>query len=156
MHAARVVRALSDFDRSWRIRELVEVSGASTGATYRVIDYLEREGLAERDSSRAVRATDWPQLLRSWSDDYGSVKNSRTSRWIVPRGLPGLLSLIAAQQTAGSFDTAGRCALTGSLAAAERAPYAPATLAMVYVTNAEFAARLAGAEREQVEDPWMT
>lgn len=142
--AARVVRTLVDFDRSWRMRELVETSGASTGAAYRVVEYLEREGWVERNSARAVRALDWPKLLRAWSADYGFARDSRTTRWIAPRGLPGLLSRMAAQRTSESSDTVGPYALTGTLAATEWAPYAPATLAMVYVTNAATAARTWG------------
>ena len=142
--AARVVRTLVDFDRSWRMRELVETSGASTGAAYRVVEYLEREGWVERNSAREVRALDWPKLLRAWSADYGFARDSRTTRWIAPRGLPGLLSRMAAQRTSESSDTVGPYALTGTLAATEWAPYAPATLAMVYVTNAETAARTWG------------
>src|SRR5690625_1678633 len=39
--AARIVRALTDFNRVWSMRELVAEAGTSTGAAYRVIDYLE-------------------------------------------------------------------------------------------------------------------
>ena len=46
--AARVVRALVDFSSPPTIPELIERSGASTGATYRVVDFLEQEGLVER------------------------------------------------------------------------------------------------------------
>ena len=136
--AARVVRALADYDRSWRMRELIEVSGASSGATYRVVEYLERAGLAERDDDGRVRVASWPQLLKAWSTDYGLVTSSRTTRWIAARGIPGLLNRIAQQRPAGEY------AVTGTLAAAEWAPYAPASLAMVYVTDAEAAARAWG------------
>lgn len=42
--AARVVRALVDFTSRVTVPELVRRSGASTGATYRVVEFLEREG----------------------------------------------------------------------------------------------------------------
>ncbi len=136
--AARVVRALADYDRNWGMRKLIEVSGASSGATYRVVEYLEREGLADRDSNGLVRVADWHQLLKSWSSDYGLVRNSRTTRWVASRGMSGLLSRMAQQCPAGKY------AVTGTLAAAEWSGYAPATLAMVYVTNADSVARAWG------------
>lgn len=136
--AARVVRALADFDRKWRMRELANVSGASTGATYRVIEYLEREGLVERDESGVARVTDWRRLLRTWSADYGLVKNSRITRWIATRGIPGLLDRVARSQSEVRY------ALTGTLAAMEWAEYAPATLVMAYVTDAQRAAEAWG------------
>jgi hypothetical protein len=136
--AARVVRAISDFSGPWAIRELVEVSKASTGATYRVIDFLEREGMATRNKDGRVLVSDWVQVLRRWSQDYGFVRSNRVTRWIAPRGLEDLLKRI------GSSDQPTRYAITGTLAAAEWAAYAPARLAMIYVEDAELAAELWG------------
>jgi len=133
--AARVVRALADFDRSWRMRDLVAVAGTSTGAAYRVVAYLERAGLALRDEDGTVRVKDWGQLLRSWSSDYSLMESSRVTRWIAPRGIPGLLSRMAQDRPEGKY------ALSGTLAAAHWAEYAPATLAIIYTTDAEAAAR---------------
>lgn len=132
--AARVVRALADFDRSWRMRDLVAVAGTSTGAAYRVVAYLEREGLALRDEDGTVRVKDWGQLLRSWSSDYSLMESSRVTRWIAPRGIPGLLSRVAQDRPEGTY------ALSGTLAAAHWAEYAPATLAIVYAADPEAAA----------------
>lgn len=133
--AARVVRALADFDRTWRMRDLMAVAGTSSGATYRVVEYLEREGLALRDNAGMVHVTDWRQILRSWSSDHSFAKNSRVTRWIAPRGITGLLSRMVQGSDGGQY------ALSGTLAAAEWAAYAPATLAMVYASDAEAAAR---------------
>ncbi|MBG0813403.1 hypothetical protein HS045_04100 [Planomonospora sp. ID82291] len=132
--AAKVVRALLDHSRSWKIRELISVSGTSTGATYRVVDFLEREELATRDSSGMVTVTDWVKLLRRWSGDYGFVRNNRITRWIAPRGLPNLVKRIA--------DSSALYAMTGTLAAAEWAAHAPARSAMVYTADADRTARL--------------
>jgi replicative DNA helicase len=41
--------------------KLVDVSKASTGATYRVVDFLEREGMATRDADGRVSVPDWTQ-----------------------------------------------------------------------------------------------
>ena len=132
--AARIVRAVTDFAGPWAIREIIEVAKVSTGATYRVVDYLEREGLANRDESGLVNVPDWARLLRQWSDDYGFVRNSRTTRWIAPRGVPDLMERIASASSPSQY------AVTGTLAAAQWAAYAPARLAMIYVENAAEAA----------------
>ena len=47
----RSCAAIADFTGTWTIRELVDVSKASTGATYRVVEFLEREGMASRDAT---------------------------------------------------------------------------------------------------------
>jgi hypothetical protein len=136
--AAKVVRALADFVGPWKIRALVEVSQTSTGSTYRVVDFLEREGMAMRDANGQVMVPDWAQVLRRWSKDYGFVSNNRITRWIAPRGLPDLMERI------GSTDQPSRYAVSGTHAAAEWAAYAPARLAMIYVADAEEAAALWG------------
>jgi len=141
--AARVVRALTDFAKVWTMRELAEESGASTGATYRVVDYLEREGHVRRDSARMVHVLDWVKLLRAWSADYSLTGTNRTTRWLAPRGIPHLLERIA-ELSGKQRDLGFRYAVTGTIAAAEWAPYAPASMAMTYVTNTEEAARAWG------------
>lgn len=127
--AARIVRALADFARSWSVRELVSVAEVSTGAGYRVVDFLEREGLATRDDAGKVSVSDWARMLRRWSDDYGFVRSNHVSRWIAPRGLPWLMRQAAK-------DTETTYAFTGTLAAAEWAEYAPARSAMIYTPDA--------------------
>jgi hypothetical protein len=132
--AGKIVRALADFAGPWRMRALVEVARVSTGAAYRVVDFLEREGLVVRDESNEIVVPDWTPLLRRWSDDYGFVRNSSITRWIAPRGLPDLVRRVA--QT----NLATRYVFTGTLAAAEWAAYAPARSAMVYVEDGPYAA----------------
>lgn len=136
--AAKVVRALADFAGPWKIRALVEVSQTSTGSTYRVVDFLEREGMAIRDANGQVVVPDWSEVLRRWSQDYGFVSNNRIARCIAPRGLPDLMDRI------GSTDHPCRYAVSGTYAAAEWAAYAPARLAMIYVADAEQSAAVWG------------
>lgn len=133
--AARIVRAIADFAGKWKIRDLIDQSGASTGATYRVVEFLEREGMATRDDDGLVDVPDWAQILRRWSDDYGFVRTNQMTRWIAPRGLPGLLEQIA------STEEGPRYAVTGTIAAAEWAAYAPARLAMIYAVDPPAAAQ---------------
>lgn len=112
------------------MRQLADVSGASTGATYRVIDYLEQEGLAERSEGGRVTVADWKQILRRWSGAYGFVRTNRITQWIAPRGLPDLTKQIRTASKSVSY------AVTGSQAAAEWTAYAPARAAMIYVADA--------------------
>lgn len=132
--AARIVRTIADFTGTWKMRELAEVSKASTGATYRVIEFLEREGMASRDDDGRVSVPDWAQVLRRWSDDYGFVRTNQVTRWIAPRGLPALLDRLA------STGESTRYAISGTIAAAEWAAYAPARLAMIYTDEPQKAA----------------
>ncbi len=57
--AARVVRALIDFAAPVTVPELVRRSGASTGATYRVVEFLEREGMIERAPRGPNTGVEW-------------------------------------------------------------------------------------------------
>ena len=128
--AAKVVRAIADFSGEWSIRDLVDLAQVSTGAGYRVVDFLEREGLAARTDRGVVIIPRWDKALRRWSEDYGFVRNSRVTRWIAPRGL-GDLMVRAAKTDPSAY------AVTGTLAAAEWAAYAPARSAMIYTKNAD-------------------
>ena len=134
--AARVTRALLDFDREWRVRELITTSGASNGATYRVLDYLQREDLVTKNDDRYV-VTDWERLLRQWSRDAPFPGDSHTARFIEPRGIETFLAKVAE-------DASTPFAVTGSVAAGEWATYAPAKAVYVYVTSIESAAETWG------------
>lgn len=125
--AARVARALLDYDRDWTVRELIAASGASTGATYRVLEYLEREDLVVKDDKR-YRVTDWERLLRSWSADAAFQSTTRVMAFIEPRGVDAFLSKVAKEST---FPVA----VTGSIAAKQWATYAPAKAVYVYVSS---------------------
>lgn len=127
--AARVVRALVDFAGEWKIRDLVAVAGASTAATYRVLDFLELQGLVEREQRGAVLVTAWRPLLELWSRDYGFIRDGLVTTYIEPRGIPALLEKVAVSKDIPYV-------ATGTIAAAEWAPYAPARAAMFYVADA--------------------
>ncbi|TDK89702.1 hypothetical protein EI067_25385 [Mycobacterium paragordonae] len=131
--AARVVRTLIAKRGPWSARDLVGESGASTGATYRVLEFLQEEGLVEKKGTDYV-LKDWPTLLRRWSRDYSFLRTNRTLSYIEPRGLEALQSKVANSQYS-------QYAITGTIAAAQWAPYAPARAAMVYVDDAARAAK---------------
>lgn len=128
--AAKTVRALLDYPGPWRVRDLVAASAASTGSVYRVIEFLEREALAVRDTDGLIVIPDWVALLRRWSEDYETLHTNAVTSWIAPRGLPALLDRARASDDE-------RYAFTGTIAAAAWAEYAPARSALVYTTRPE-------------------
>lgn len=131
--AARVVRALLDWDKAWRVKELITAASTSVGATYRVLEYLDQESLITRVEGGKYIVPDWVRLLRAWSADYDVLRDNTMRRFIEPRGLNTFISRV---ETTRDFEYA----VTGTLAARQWAPYAPATTAIVYVSNLERAA----------------
>jgi hypothetical protein len=130
--AARVARALLDYGRGWTVRELMAASGSSSGAAYRVLEYLEREELVVKEDKR-YRVTDWERLLRAWSADASFQTTTRVMAFIEPRGVDYFLGKVAQE-------TKFPVAVTGSMAAKEWATYAPAKAAYVYVSSIQEAA----------------
>lgn len=124
--AARVVRALVDYAEPAGVPELIRRSGASTGATYRVVEFLAEESLIERQPEGVVTVPSWRRLLERWSQDYGFQSSNPVRACLQPRGLPALQEKLA-REDARSY------AVTGSLAASNWAPYASPRLAMIYV-----------------------
>ena len=125
--AARVTRALLDYRRDWTVRELLAASGASTGATYRVLEYLEREDLVVKEDKR-YRVTDWERLLRAWGADAPFQTTTRVMAFIEPRGVESFLGKVAKESKIP-------VAVTGSSAAGEWATYAPAKAVYLYVSS---------------------
>jgi hypothetical protein len=131
--AARVVRALIDFAPPYTVPEIANRSGASTGATYRVVKFLEEQELLERESQRPITGVDWRSLIERWSRDYGFAKSNTVATFLEPRGLPALTARLVDEPNL-------EYAVTGSLAVQQVAPYAPARLAMLYVRDISEAA----------------
>ena len=129
--AARVARALLDYRRDWRVRELITASGASSGATYRVLEYLQRQDLVVKTED-LYSVTDWERLLRDWSADAAFPDTASVKAFIEPRGVDYFLAKLTEES---GFPVA----VTGS-AAKEWASYAPAKAAFVYVTSIQGAA----------------
>lgn len=132
--AARALRALVDFAPPYGVRELADRANASAATLSRVIDLLERDSLLERGERSAVIDLDWAGAIRRWAQDYDVLRTNDSSSYLQPRGLPALTERLKATKV--------RYALTGSLAANELAPVAPARLAMVYVDRLKDAAEL--------------
>lgn len=133
--AARISRALIDLPPPWKVRQLAQAAGASLGSTARIVDFLAREALIQRDTAGAIVDVDWPALLTRWAADYDLVKRRRVVRLLAPRGADSIEGELCAWT--------GRYAVSGSLAAARWAPYTDAQLALVYAADAdELVARL--------------
>jgi len=135
--AARVVRALIDFRPPMSMSDLIHVSGASTGATYRVVEFLEQEALIDRIPRGPITNVAWRPLLERWSRDYSFQGSNSISKYLQPRGVTSLLDDLRTV-------TGMRYAVSGSLAAHQWAPYAPVRLAMIYVDNPKQFTELAG------------
>lgn len=133
--AASIARALIDYNRKWSIRELAQVAETSTGSAYRVVEYLEQQGVIIREADRKVRVLDWPEILRDWAREYSFIEDAGLTKWVALRGVQALSETIA---SATNDDY--RYAITGSVAAKEWVPYAPAMVFAAYVTDVDAAA----------------
>lgn len=134
--AGRVVRALCDLKPPYGILALAARAEIPASTTSRVVALLEREALITREPRGAVETVDWPALIRYWATSYSLNGSNRTATFLEARGLPALLDKL------GKTDL--RYAVTGSIAAADRAQIAPAKLAVVYVEEIDSAAETLG------------
>jgi hypothetical protein len=141
--AASVVRALIDFAPPYTVPDLSARAGASTGATYRVVAFLEQEGLIERQRYGPIGEVRWRKLLMRWSEDYGFARSNTVETYLEPRGLGALTDRLS---TMPELDYV----VTGSLAAERVAAYAPARLATVYVRDLAVAADALALRRTEV------
>ncbi|HEY4277019.1 MAG TPA: hypothetical protein VGM91_02300 [Conexibacter sp.] len=131
--AARVARALVDFAPPYTVPDLAARADASTGATYRVIEFLDGEGLLARAPYGPISEVQWRPLLERWSQDYGFAASNTVQTFLEPRGLDALNKRLAEAQDL-------EYVVTGSVAAEQIAPYAPARLATLYVRDLTTAA----------------
>jgi hypothetical protein len=131
--AARVVRALCDYREPVTSRSVAARANVTPGYVSKLIGLLERDALVEREGRGPVQPITrvlWPDLIRRWSADYHLLESNSPRLFLAPRGVPAFLRDLASWslQTPG-----GRYAVTGSFAAAERAPIAPPSLLACYV-----------------------
>lgn len=93
--ASRVVRALCDYALPMPISQLIELSGASAGATYRVLDLLIDEGLAEKTERGWIESVDEPALLRRWAGDWAEAESRFTLHFETEDGPETTLNRLA-------------------------------------------------------------
>jgi hypothetical protein len=140
--AARVVRALVDFAPPYSVPDLAERAGSSTGATYRVTEFLEQEELIARQPYGQITEVRWRELLTLWSEDYGLTTNP-VSLFIEPRGLDAFVERLR-------DITEVKYVLSGSLAAEKMAWVAPARQAVVYADDPQQLAAATGLRPTEV------
>lgn len=138
--AARVVRALVDFRPPYSVPRIIELAGASSGATYRVIEFLEDQLLLTREPRGPVVEVEWRALIERWARDYGFNRTNAVTSYLAPRGLPDLLSRLSQVTLAPGLGYA----VTGTLATQRLVEYAPARNAMIYADNPDLLAQQIG------------
>ena len=138
--AGRLVRTLIDFLPPLGTREIAKIAQIDPGYVSRLLALLEREDYIGREPRGPVTRVDWPNLLRAWVKDYSLGSSNLATAYLQPRGLSALLDALRDQATSDGL----KYAISGSLAAARRAPVAPARLGVVYVERLDKAARTLG------------
>jgi hypothetical protein len=135
-NAARVIRALADFAPPYSVPKLVRLAGSSSGVTYRVVEFLEREDIVRREPRRGIVEVDWRRLIERWSREYGFALSPSATAFLEPRGVERTLERLR--------DSDLKYALTSSSAGQFYAPYAPVRALSVYVTSIDEAATALG------------
>lgn len=131
--AGRLVRALCDFRPPVGLRELAKRAGVDPGYASRVIDFLTREALVVRTPRGPISGTDWPALLRRWSQEYSPFQRRGLTWYLAPRGLGPTVEKLKVVET--------QYAVSGSWAATQFAPVAPPRLLLCYADNPAGVAR---------------
>jgi hypothetical protein len=126
--AARVVRTLVDFAPPMTVPALIERSEVSTGAGYRVVDFLERQDLVERQPRGPITRADWRGMLERWAQDYELNLAETADTFLAPRGLRYLWERLGEGEES-------RYVLSGSAAAAHYEEYAQTRMAMLYADD---------------------
>lgn len=122
--AAQIVRAILDCKPPFSIPEIMSVAETSSGVTYRVVDYLERENLlftekvkTDGKAKRIISKVDWRSILTAWSKDYSYQKDNAVQNYLEPRGIDEVLRKL---KKIGPEEYV----ISGSVAANRLAPYA--------------------------------
>jgi hypothetical protein len=131
--AGRIVCALCERGNAWGVRELAAATDTDPGYVSRVLQYLDREALVDRDEKSRVTCTDWQRLLRRWAEAAPIDTRGRSSLLIAPRGLSIVMRSLGEREL--------HHVVTGSFAAARLAPVAPPRLATIYVEDTDDACR---------------
>ncbi|WP_242676695.1 hypothetical protein [Rhodococcus sp. ABRD24] len=126
----RVVRALADHVGEVSVPELIKLSGASTGAAYRVVEVLLERELLTRLPRGPVTDVRWAHMLRAWAADR---KVCPTRGFAAPDGVDALRTRLAGANAGVGYAVSGIGATD----------YAAAAVLEVYADDVdEFAAAL--------------
>ena len=136
--ACRIVRALTDGDAPFGVRQLAAVAGTDQGYVSRLLDLFHREELVERAPRGPILAVHLGRLIRRWAEDYRFGEAHRFVPVVHPHGVPGALARLRDSQVPHALTArAGAAALSGTAL--------PGTAA-AYVDNPERVAAILGAE----------
>ena len=125
--AAQLVRSLCEKQLPIGVRALASAAKTSPGYVSKLLTMLDQEGVLSRNADGRVETVDLGRLLQQWADDAPLSARTIGSTWLDPRGLTAFLGRLQATEL--------RYALTGSLAAARKAPIASPRLASIYVDD---------------------
>jgi hypothetical protein len=135
--ATRVLQTLIEVKPPFSIPQIIKLAKSSSGVTYRVIEYLEREKLLTLVQNttgpkpkQEVGSVLWREIIERWSQDYEFQTSNDVQSFIEPRGMETLLRKLKSISS-NSY------AITGSLSANIYSPYANPKLAMIYAKDAE-------------------
>ena len=131
--AGRIVRALCDFRPPVGLRELAKRAGVDAGYASRIIDFLDREALVTQQKRGPITNTDWPALIRRWSQQYSPFQRQRVAWYLAPRGTTPILERLKT--------LSARYAVSGSWAATQFAPVSPTRLLLCYADDVSAVAR---------------
>ena len=141
--AAQVVRAILDSKPPFSIPQMMSLAETSSGVTYRVIDFLERENLLTTEkvktdgkAKRVVVDVDWRNILIAWSRDYSYQRDNSVQNFLEPRGIQEVLAKLEKVDPE-------EYVISGSVAANRLAPYASSKQLNLYARYpADLARRL--------------
>lgn len=115
---------LLDPERAWRIKDLAEQTGVSSGLTHRVLSRLEVEGIVNTKGAgphRTRHVTDRSALLDLWAEENAD-KPIRTRGFLLAQTPRQLITELGAGLDRANIDYA----VTGTAAASIVAPFATA------------------------------
>lgn len=124
--AGRLVRLLADVRPPYGLQELTAATRLNSGYVSRLLDELDRETLIDREPRGPVRTVRVEELLRRWAQSYDVFKRNEATAFVAPRGATAAFERLVARRSSD------RIAVTGSFAAARRAPVAAPALLAVY------------------------
>lgn len=130
--AAVALRAVVENSPPYGVRQLAKTTAASAPTLSRVIDLLDREGIAAREPRGPVLDIDWQAAIRRWAEDYGQLTSNQPTMLLDPRGLESTERRLAS----ASF----KYAATGAFAAQRFRPIAGTRTATLYVDDPDEAA----------------
>lgn len=125
--AGRIVRALTDFVPPIGVRGLARRAGVDAGYASRIVRWLGEEDLITRANRGKITDLKWQGLIRAWTASYSFLESNAVRTFLEPRGMETLKGKLR--------DTRLEYVLTGSLAANEIAPFAPARSAAIYTQD---------------------